>query len=61
VTINPLPWDGNPLPDHPCENPYHALPIKDAPWLPINSIGILDLDRTVTTSVALTSGPSPCE
>ena len=59
VTINPPHplWDDNSLPDQPYENPYYALPIKDALWLPINPNGILDLDRTVTTSVALTSEP----
>lgn len=59
VTINPShpPWDDNSLPDQPYENPYYTLPIKDALWLPINPIGTLDLDMTVTMSVALTSEP----
>jgi len=59
VTINPPhpPWDDNSLPDQPYDNPYYALPIKDALWLPVNPIGTLDLDRTVTTNVALTSEP----
>lgn len=51
------PWDDNSLPDQPYENPYYTLPIKDALWLPVNPIGTLDLDMTVTTSVALTSEP----
>ena len=59
VTINPPhpPWDDNSLPDQPYENPYYTLPIKYALWLPINPIGSLDLDMTVTMSVALTSEP----
>ena len=59
VIINPPhpPWDDNSLPDQPYENPYYTLPIKDALWLPMNPIGTLDLDMTVTTSVALTSEP----
>ena len=59
VTINPPhpPWDDNSLPDQPYENPYYTLPIKDALWLPINPIGTLDLDMTVTMNVALTSEP----
>lgn len=59
VTLNPPhpPWDDNSLPDQPYENPYYTQPIKDALWLPINPIGTLDLDMTVTMSVALTSEP----
>lgn len=59
VTINPPhpPWDDDSLPDQPYENPYYTLPIKDALWLPMNPIGTLDLDMTVTTSVVLTSEP----
>jgi hypothetical protein len=59
VTINPVhpPWDDNSLPDQPYENPYYTLPIKDALWLPVNPIGTLDLDTTVTMTVALTSEP----
>ncbi|KAF9781625.1 hypothetical protein BJ322DRAFT_233934 [Thelephora terrestris] len=59
VTINPPhpPWDDNSLPDQPYDNPYYTLPIKDALWLPMNPIGILDLDMTVTMDVALTSEP----
>ena len=59
VTINPPhpPWDDNSLPDQPYQNPYYALPIKDALWLPMDPIGTLDLDMTVTMSVALTSEP----
>jgi hypothetical protein len=59
VTINPAhpPWDDNSLPDQPYENPYYTLPIKDPLWLPVNLIGTLDLDTTVTMTVALTSEP----
>ena len=59
VTINPPhpPWDDNSLPDQPYQNPYYVLPIKDALWLPMNPIGTLDLDMTVTMSVSLTSEP----
>ncbi|KAF9649393.1 hypothetical protein BDM02DRAFT_3166745 [Thelephora ganbajun] len=59
VTINPPhpPWDDNSLPDQPYGNPYYTLPIKDALWLPMNPIGTLDLDTTVTMNVALTSEP----
>ena len=59
VTINPPhpPWDDNSLPDQPYENPYYTLPIKDALWLPMNPIGTLDLDMTVTMGVALTGEP----
>jgi len=59
VKINPPhpPWDDNSLPDQPYENPYYTLPIKDALWLPMNPIGTLDLDATVTMNVALTSEP----
>lgn len=59
VTVNPPhpPWDDNSLPDQPYENPYYTLPIKDTLWLPVNPIGTLDLDMTVTMSVALTSEP----
>jgi len=59
VTINPPhpPWDDNSLPDQPYQNPYYVLPIKDALWLPMNPIGTLDLDMTVTMTVSLTSEP----
>ena len=59
VTINPPhpPWDDNSHPDQPYQNPYYVLPIKDALWLPMNPIGTLDLDMTVTMSVSLTSEP----
>ena len=59
VTINSPhpPWDDNSLPDQPYQNPYYVLPIKDALWLPMNPIGTLDLDMTVTMSVSLTSEP----
>lgn len=59
VAINPPhpPWDDNSLPDQPYENPYYTLPVKDALWLPINPIGTLNLDMTVTMNVALTSEP----
>lgn len=59
VTINPPhpSWDDNSLPDQPYENPYYTLPIKDALWLPINPIGSLDLDMTVTMNMSLTSEP----
>ena len=59
VTINPPhpSWDDNSLPDQPYENPYYTLPTKDALWLPMDPIGILDLDVTVTMNVALTSEP----
>lgn len=59
VTINcPHPsWDDDSLPDQQYENPYYTLPIKDALWLPMNPIGSLDLDMTVTMTVALTSEP----
>ena len=59
VTINPPhpSWDDNSLPDQPYENPYYTLPIKDALWLPINPIGALDLDMTVTMNMSLTSEP----
>ena len=59
VTINSPhpPWDDNSLPDQPYQNPYYVLPIKDALWLPMNPIGTLDLDMTVTATVALTSEP----
>jgi len=57
VTINSPhpPWDDNSLPDQPYQNPYYVLPIKDALWLPMNPIGTLDLDMTVTMTVSLTS------
>ena len=60
VTINPPhpPWDDNSLPDQPYQNPYYALPIKDVLWLPLNPIGTLDLDTTVTMNVSLTSEPA---
>ena len=59
VTTNPPhpPWDDNSLPDQPYQNPYYALPVKDVLWLPVNPIGTLDLDLTVTMNVSLTSEP----
>jgi len=59
VTFNPPhpPWDDNSLPDQPYQNPYYLLPVKDALWLPMNPVGTLDLDMTVTMSVSLTSEP----
>ncbi|KAF9781182.1 DUF221-domain-containing protein [Thelephora terrestris] len=60
VTINPPhpPWDDNSLPDQPYDSPYYTLPIKHALWLPMNPIGVLDLDMTVTMDVALTCEPT---
>ena len=59
VTINPPhpPWDDNSFQDEPYENLYYTFPIKDALWLPLNPVGALDLDATVTMGVALTSEP----
>ena len=59
VTINPPhpPWDDNSFQDEPYENLYYTFPIKDALWLPLDPVGALDMDATVTMGVALTSEP----
>jgi len=59
VTVNSPhpPWDDNSFPDQPYQNPYYTLPTRDVLWLPVNPIGTLDLDMTVTMNVALAREP----